>query len=124
MASVVTAFKRMKNILRQAAEKGIAIPESFSADDLQDAAELELAAQEPMLAATMRECKQQGDYSEGMRKLIALRPLLDAFFGKVMVMVEDERLRANRLALLRALVGDFMAIADFSLIVEGAQVTK
>lgn len=42
---------------------------------------------------------------------------MDAFFDKVMVMVEDERVRANRLALLRALLKEFSTIADFSEIV-------
>jgi glycyl-tRNA synthetase beta chain len=42
---------------------------------------------------------------------------VDAFFDKVMVMVEDEKLRANRLALLRTLLKEFSTIADFSEIV-------
>ena len=47
---------------------------------------------------------------------------MDKFFDKVMVMVEDEQLRANRLALLQTLVKEFTTIADFSEIVtEGAR---
>ena len=42
---------------------------------------------------------------------------MDAFFDKVMVMVEDSKLRANRLALLRTLLKEFSTIADFSEIV-------
>jgi len=42
---------------------------------------------------------------------------VDAFFDKVMVMVEDEDLRANRLALLQTLLREFSTIADFSEIV-------
>jgi glycyl-tRNA synthetase beta subunit len=34
-----------------------------------------------------------------------------------MVMVEDKRVRANRLALLQTLLGEFSTIADFSEIV-------
>ena len=38
-----------------------------------------------------------------------------------MVMVEDERVRANRLALLRMLLKEFSSIADFSEIVTEAK---
>ena len=46
-----------------------------------------------------------------------LRPHIDTFFDKVMVMVEDEQLRSNRLALLQELLREFSTIADFSEIV-------
>jgi glycyl-tRNA synthetase beta chain len=51
-----------------------------------------------------------------------LRPAVDKFFDEVMVMVEDERVRANRLALLQTLLKEFSTVADFSEIVtEGAK---
>ena len=54
--------------------------------------------------------------------LSTLRPAIDKFFDKVMVMVEDEPLRANRLALLGTLVKEFSTIADFSeMVTEGAK---
>ena len=49
--------------------------------------------------------------------LSTAREPVDAFFDKVMVMVEDENVRANRLALLRTLLKEFSTIADFSEIV-------
>jgi glycyl-tRNA synthetase beta chain len=49
--------------------------------------------------------------------LSTAREQVDAFFDKVMVMVEDERLRANRLALLQTLLREFSTIADFSEVV-------
>jgi glycyl-tRNA synthetase beta chain len=42
---------------------------------------------------------------------------VDKFFDQVMVMVEEERVRRNRLALLETLVKEFTTIADFSEIV-------
>ena len=50
-------------------------------------------------------------------QICRLRQPVDAFFDKVMVMVDDERVRANRLALLRDLLSEFSTIADFSEIV-------
>ena len=52
-----------------------------------------------------------------LAQISRLRQPVDAFFDKVMVMVDDERVRANRLALLRDLLSEFSTIADFSEIV-------
>jgi len=49
--------------------------------------------------------------------LSTAREPVDKFFDKVMVMVDDEKVRANRLALLRTLLKEFSTIADFSEIV-------
>jgi glycyl-tRNA synthetase beta subunit len=46
------------------------------------------------------------------------------FFDKVMVMVDDERVRANRLALLQSLLKEFSTIADFSEIVTEGKESK
>jgi glycyl-tRNA synthetase beta chain len=59
----------------------------------------------------------QGQYAGALTLIAGLRPRVDAFFDRVMVMVEDERLRSNRLALLDRLLRDFSTIADFSEIV-------
>ena len=40
--------------------------------------------------------------------------MVDQFFVEVMVMAEDEAVRANRLALLAELLREFTTIADFS----------
>ena len=53
-----------------------------------------------------------------------LRPAVDRFFDKVMVMVEDEGIRANRLALLQTLLKKFSTIADFSEIVTEGKESK
>jgi glycyl-tRNA synthetase beta chain len=43
-----------------------------------------------------------------------LRPAVDFFFDKVLVMVEEEDVRRNRIALLATLLKEFSNIADFS----------
>jgi len=57
------------------------------------------------------------EYSRALAEISRIRRAVDAFFDKVMVMVEDEPLRANRLALLQTLLKEFSTIADFSEIV-------
>ncbi len=115
--SISAAFKRMKNILRQANEKKVRIDEQFSLDVLQDAAERPLAQAVPSTSAQVRKLREQGQYEQALQEIAKLRPVIDQFFDKVMVMVEDERIRANRLALLQAMLNEFSTIADFSEIV-------
>ena len=113
--AIGTAFKRIKNILRQAREKKIAPAENFIAADFADDAEKNLGSAMASVKATIAEKK--GDYLGSLKEIARLRQPVDTFFDKVMVMVDDAKVRANRLALLRDLLADFSTIADFSEIV-------
>ena len=55
-----------------------------------------------------------GDYSGSLRLLAALKQPVDDFFDHVMVNVEDEVLRNNRLALLAQLRQAMNRVADIS----------
>jgi glycyl-tRNA synthetase beta chain len=57
---------------------------------------------------------------DALRLLSTAREPVDRFFDKVMVMVDDERVRSNRLALLQKVLSEFSTIADFSEIVPEA----
>jgi len=61
--------------------------------------------------------RADGNYDAAISHTASLRPKLDRFFDEVMVMTDDEQIRANRLALLQKLCRDFSTIADFSEIV-------
>jgi glycyl-tRNA synthetase beta chain len=115
--AIGAACKRMRNILKQAAEKGIAPAASF--EDLPNSAQEEknLAAYVEVNAPKVEALRKKKEYGEALTLLSTARGPVDAFFEKVMVMVEDARLRANRLALLRTLLKEFSTIADFSEIV-------
>ncbi len=115
--SISVAFKRAKNILRQAQEAGKSLAAVVDAEKLQEAAEKELASQIPRAAQLVETLRNQKNYDGALLEISKLRPAVDTFFDKVMVMVDDERVRANRLALLQALVKEFTTIADFSEIV-------
>jgi glycyl-tRNA synthetase beta chain len=115
--SISVAFKRMKNILRQAAETKKAVAEPFNPAALKDAEEKKLAEAVPGVAKKVKELSSRREYEPALLEISRLRPAVDAFFDKVMVMVEDEELRAQRLGLLQTLVNEFSSIADFSEIV-------
>jgi len=123
--SISSAFKRMKNILRQAAERTKVIAMRVDPAGLQEESEKELAALIPQTAATVEKLRRARDYEGALLGIAKLRPAIDKFFDKVMVMVDDDNLRANRLALLQTVVKEFSTIADFSEIVtEGKESTK
>ena len=68
-------------------------------------------------ASRVAELRGLGDYAEALAIIAELRPAVDAFFDKVMVMVPDASLRQARLGLLARVLGDFNQVADFSEIV-------
>jgi glycyl-tRNA synthetase beta chain len=116
-AAIGAACKRMRNILRQAHEKGISPAAGF--EYLPDSAQEEknLAAYVEVNGPRVESLRKKKAYGEALSLLSTAREPVDLFFGKVMVMVEDQKLRANRLALLRTLLREFSTIADFSEIV-------
>jgi len=115
--AIGAACKRMRNILRQAQEKGIEPARHFEALPDSGPEERNLAAFIDTYGQKIEEHRKKKEYRDALMLLSTARERVDAFFDKVMVMVEDEKVRANRLALLRALLKEFSTIADFSEIV-------
>jgi glycyl-tRNA synthetase beta chain len=81
---------------------------------LEDDAELRLAARIPELQTFIVPLLQEQDYEGVLMALSKLHANIDEFFEQVMVMVEDNDLRLNRLALLRSLEALFLEVADIS----------
>jgi glycyl-tRNA synthetase beta chain len=115
--AVSASFKRMKNILSQAKEKGFAAGSRVDAGLLTEPTEKALAERSTQLAAKVKGLRAEKSYRAALEQIATLRPQVDAFFDAVMVMVPDAEVRSNRLALLEKVVGDFSGIADFSEIV-------
>ena len=115
--SIAAACKRTRNILRQAEEKGVMIAPRFDAMAGSSAEEKTLADFIERTIPKVQEQQKKKDYRGALLALSAAREPVDAFFDKVMVMVDDENVRANRLALLQRLLSEFSTIADFAEIV-------
>jgi len=116
--AISAAFKRIKNILRQAAEKKEPLAADFTAS-LAEPEELHLSAASLELAAKVALLREKRDYAGALEAIATLRPAVDAFFDKVMVMAPDPTLRAARLGLIQSVLDGFSGIADFSEIVTG-----
>jgi glycyl-tRNA synthetase beta chain len=113
--AISTAFKRIKNILRQAEEKHFTIGPSKELKFSPDAEQLLEAA--AALAPEVEELCRQRSYGEALALIATLRPAVDAFFDKVMVLDPDPALRGGNLALIKQVLDEFSKIADFSEIV-------
>jgi glycyl-tRNA synthetase beta chain len=117
------SFKRIKNILKQAEEKGLDVPKGKPEGGggwlLADLPKAEMALYDSgkNVWASYEQWRQEGNYRSALSHVALLRPVLATFFDEVMVMVEDPQLRANRLGILQMLYSNFSTIADFSEIV-------
>jgi glycyl-tRNA synthetase beta chain len=116
-AAVSAAFKRIKNILKQAEEKNMAIGSVTGVKLAPEAQQLADAA--AFLAPRVAKLRQERAYEAALSEIATLRPTVDLFFDKVMVLDPDETVRGANLALIAEVLRSFSGIADFSEIVIG-----
>ena len=114
--SLAAANKRIGNILKKASAAGEAALDSFDPALLFEPAEQDLWAAFERVAPQAEHLLAAADYTGMLRSLAPLKEPVDRFFDDVMVMVEDARLRANRLALLARLRALMNRIADLSVL--------
>ena len=110
---LTVSFKRIRKILEKA---NLANRDSLHADAnlFETDAERELHGAVQHAAIKVQADKRSGKYQEALEVVAGLRKAVDRFFEEVMVMVENEPVRNNRLALLSELLREFTTIADFS----------
>ncbi len=119
--AISAAFKRIKNIVRQAEEKGEVF--SYTSDGGRLFGELVGPEEQGLIRAyeevsgKVFELRVMRDYRAAFDAIATLRPAVDAFFEKVMVMAPDPKLRAARLGMIRQVREGLAGIADFSEIV-------
>src|SRR5215469_14543341 len=115
--AVAAAFKRMRNILEQAQEREEEVAPSVDAALMKEDAERQLSETGAAVASEVERLAARRKYGPALAAIAGLRPVVDAFFDRVMVMAPEPEVRANRLALVGRTVKDFSRIADFSEIV-------
>ena len=79
-----------------------------------DTAEVALFEEYEKIREQAVKLMDQKKYLPALLEIVKLRGPVDHFFNEVMVMVEDERIRRNRLAILAGVSGLFLMIADFT----------
>jgi glycyl-tRNA synthetase beta chain len=111
---LAASFKRIKNILEKSVGGSDRAHVAVSAELLWEPAEKALNAAAQRIGEVARARKKNRKYREALEAVSELRPAIDEFFDKVLVMVEDKNVRANRIALLANLLKEFSTVADFS----------
>lgn len=113
MEKIIQAFVRTGNIARKAEDVQAAV----EADLLAEQVEKDLyKAYEAAASKVEKEIVAQ-DYAGAIATLSQLAAPIDAFFDGVMVMDKDEKIKNNRLGLLKLVDNLICQVADFSKIV-------
>jgi glycyl-tRNA synthetase beta chain len=105
---LVTAFKRAHNITKGEATGDVV--EKL----LEEKAEADLYASYRAILPGFNDLMSRKQFREAMALLLDIALPIDVFFGKVMVMVDRDDLKTNRLNLLGAITRRFLEIANFS----------
>ncbi|HIT51964.1 MAG TPA: glycine--tRNA ligase subunit beta [Candidatus Aveggerthella excrementigallinarum] len=103
---LATAYARANNL--RDASLGIEVDESLLAE-----VEHALSCAVVQAEGRVSRALEADDYPAALAELASLRKPVDLFFERIMVMDEDEALRANRLRLLNRFVAVFENVADF-----------
>ncbi|MBA2651497.1 MAG: glycine--tRNA ligase subunit beta [Tatlockia sp.] len=116
-AALSAACKRVHNILQQASqENGLGtINESL----LEEGAERSLFVHLLAVEKLIEPLYANADYGQILTQLASLREPVDAFFEQVMVMVDNQAVKKNRLLLLTRLQSLLQGVADISRIMAG-----
>ncbi len=110
--ALAAANKRVSNILNKVSAGDIA--QSVDNDLLEDDAEKQLSQILQDKQLELQPLLSERKYEQALASLASLRQPIDDFFNSVMVMVDEPKLKANRLALLSQLRGLFLQVADIS----------
>ena len=114
------AAKRIRNILAKSAtaadwQVGEVVPELLT-----EPQEKDLYGAYERIAGEVERRRAGRDYRRALEEISTLRPAVDRFFDKVLVMAENREVRQNRLRLLKKLDELFSRIAHFAEIVDAS----
>lgn len=113
---LATGFKRVVNILRKQASEYSSAELQVNEAQLAEDAEKALHAAATAARVALDDAISQREWPTAVRTLASLREPVDTFFDTVMVMTDDAELKRNRVALLFELQGQFLRVADLSVV--------
>lgn len=112
--NLLAGAKRATQLLAAEEKKGTVVANSVSEELLKLDAEKALYAAIKTASADAAKAVETEDFRSAMQALSTLRAPVDKFFEDVLVNDEDAAIRANRLALLKAIREATGTVADFS----------
>lgn len=118
--ALAAAAKRVRNILAQAAERGEEIAPGDNEGALFEAEEVRLAAAIGRAESELDAAARSGAYEHALARVAQLRPDVDLFFDKILVMDKDDGLRRARLGLVARVARATHGVVDMAeLVVAG-----
>ena len=111
---LLAGYRRATNILAAEEKKGMVISDAIDEKLFEGDAEANLNSAVIAAQRTSSLALDKEDYAAAMTALGALRAPIDDFFDNVLVNVDDETIRKNRLALLAQIRNSILLVADFS----------
>lgn len=112
--NLLAGYRRAVNILAAEEKKGASIADSVDAKLFEGSAEEGLFNAVTEAQASSSDALAEENYGAAMTALGKLRQPIDTFFDDVMVNVDDQNIRGNRLALLSQIRKSIVLVADFS----------
>jgi len=109
--NIMTVFKRVSRIIPENFE------DKFDKNLLNIEEEKQLFLKYEGVKKEFDNYIKDKDYKKALQSLLNLKPYIDRFFDNVMVMVEDENIRKNRLSLMKMIDNLFKKLADFTKII-------
>ncbi|MDR1474718.1 MAG: glycine--tRNA ligase subunit beta [Endomicrobium sp.] len=113
-SSISAVFKRINNILNQAKKQNIDVSESINESLLIENAEKKLFNFVVKIKSEVDVYIFQNKYTDIFDKVLEIKPIIDDFFEKVMVMAENAAVKSNRISLLNYTKNIFAKFLDFS----------
>jgi glycyl-tRNA synthetase beta chain len=110
ISNILNAFKRVSNLAEKA-------PSDDVSRDLLTEDEIELYDKYNNLEEKIENEIDKNEYDKALNLLATLKDPIDDYFDNVMVMVEDEKIKNNRLGLLKKIYDTMRNICDLSKIV-------
>jgi glycyl-tRNA synthetase beta chain len=107
-------FKRATNIAKEA-PSGVPLPPKEVASDA-PATEVTLFSAFASLGQQLDAAREARDFGKAFAAIAAFAPTLHQYFEEVFVMVDDEKVRGNRLRLMRAISEQCSSVAHFQLL--------
>ncbi|MDR3274874.1 MAG: glycine--tRNA ligase subunit beta [Endomicrobium sp.] len=111
---IAAVFKRITNIVNQAKKQNMDIPQAVNEELLIEETEKNLYAVSKKIKIEVENCISKNLHEKIFDKVLEIKPLIDDFFEKIMVMAEDESIKQNRISILKYIKNIFVGFIDFS----------
>jgi glycyl-tRNA synthetase beta chain len=111
---LAAAFKRTANILKQAKKNNFSVSDTVDESMFKEESEKKLYLSIRNIEGKVKTFMEAKDYMSVLKEMVSIKPDVDDFFVKVMVMAEDSLVRQNRLSILKYIENLFFKVLDFS----------